>query len=165
MKKKKAVKRASPPAKPATKTKQPVAKKKRPTADDFAEDDEPKKRGYFKPGNNANPRGAAAHNQLAKQIKHLTKKELQSLANLVLQGNVYEIRRIKKDKAHSSTLKVMLASIAIRVIEKGDHQAMEALLNRMIGKVPEKFEHEGLNGTGPQIIVTVPSNGREAKTT
>ncbi len=157
--KKKTAKRAPAP-KPAAKK-----KKKRPTADDFAEPPVKPKRKYgFQKGNNANPIGAAAHNQLAKQIKHLTKKELQTLANMVLQGNVHEIRRIKKDIAHSSTLKVMLASIALRVIEKGDHLAMEALLNRMIGKVPDRLEAD-LNGPGAQIIVTVPSNGREAKTT
>lgn len=152
-------------AKPAPK---PAAKKKRkPTANDFA-DDEPKpkqKRPYgFQKGEIANPYGGGPNAPLARRIRTLTRKELIALGNLVVQGNVHELRRIKKDIAHSSTLKVMLASVALRVIEKGDVAAMEALLNRLIGKVPDKLHHEGLNDIGPQVIVTVPSNGREAPT-
>lgn len=116
----------------------------------------------WKKGQSGNPEGGRAHDPLVRKVRHLTKQQLAEMGNLVLQNNVVELKRTLKDTRHSSTLKVMLASIMHRVINKGDSAAFDVLLNRLIGKVTDKLELNDKSDR-PLISVTLPSNGREAK--
>lgn len=115
----------------------------------------------FKKGQVANPEGARAHDPEMRMLKRLTKEEMKEVGNLVLMGNVDSLKGIGKDPK-SSALKTMLASVCVRVISKGDMQAFDILLNRLIGKVKDEVEHSGMVAR-PKVILTMPANGREKK--
>ncbi len=116
----------------------------------------------WKKGQSGNPDGAKKHNPALKVIKNLTEKELIEVSNMVLKGTMGELLDIREDE-ESTVLQRMLASVAVRVMKKGDMHAMDILLNRMIGKVKDKIDVNNLNATPARVIVTMPSNGREAK--
>lgn len=114
----------------------------------------------IKKGQVLNPKGGQAHDPHLKLIKMLTQKELAEIGNLVIKNNLDALKAIAKDK-NATVIKVMLAAVAVKVIEKGDMHALDILLNRLVGKVKEQVEH--LGNVAPQVVVTLPSNGREVK--
>lgn len=104
-----------------------------------------------------------AYRAEVRTIQHLSRKQLAMVGNMIIQGNVPLLKSIRKSRT-APALKVMMACIALRVIEKGDHHAFDALLNRLVGKVPDKIDLEGtMFGAGPRIVVNLPSNGREVR--
>lgn len=126
----------------------------------------PPKEHQFKPGQSGNPNGSRAHDPEKQAIKKLTQAELSEIANLVLKGDVEELRELK-DNDKETVLKRMVASVAIRIISKGDMFAFDTLLDRLIGKVKKQVDVSGIpaipQGIQPaQVIISLPSNGREA---
>ncbi len=120
----------------------------------------PPKKAQWKKGQSGNPSGRPAEPPELKHLKLLTKQELVEVANLVIKGDVDTLLALRKDKKQS-VIKVMVASVAARIIMKGDMQALDVLLNRLVGKVKDEFKFEGeVRG---KVIVQLPSNGREAK--
>lgn len=113
----------------------------------------------FKKGKSGNPLGGKLHDSEMRMLKKLTKEELKEVGNLVLMNNVDELRKIGRDP-NASALKTMLASVCVRVISKGDMQAFDTLLNRLIGKVKDEIEHTGSN---LRVNLTLPRNGTEKK--
>jgi hypothetical protein len=79
------------------------------------------------------------------EIMHLTPGEIAEIAK---SNNVPMIKRC-------------IARILQQSEKHGDASRLESLLNRAIGKVADKVEHSGLQE--PRVVVTLPSNGREAK--
>ncbi len=88
----------------------------------------------FKKGVSGNPAGARAHDPEMRMIKHLTKQELAEIGNLVIKNNMKALQAIAKDP-NASVIKTMIASVAVKIVTKGDMQALDVLLNRLIGKV------------------------------
>jgi hypothetical protein len=115
----------------------------------------------WKPGQSGNPAGGPKDPPEIKKIKNLTKIELIEVANLIIKGNLDELMDLK-DNPDASVLQVMIAGVAIRVMKKGDMTALDILLNRLIGKVKDEIDING-DIKMPQIIVKLPSNGKEAK--
>lgn len=115
----------------------------------------------WKKGQSGNPQGARLHDPEIKAIKKLTKSELKEVGSLILENNFTRLEELALDPS-ASTIQRMVASLARRVIFHGDPQAFDTLLNRLIGKVKEEVEHTG-NLNSPQVIVSLPSNGREVK--
>lgn len=118
----------------------------------------------IKKGEVRNPEGARAHNQALKNLKHLTKKELADLTNLIIKGDLDQLKRIAKKEVKASVLQVMVAAVCVKVIEKGDMHSLNMLLDRIIGKVKDEVHHSGSVGgevTG-RVSVVLPSNGKEA---
>lgn len=115
----------------------------------------------WKKGQSGNPAGKPPDPPELKALKNLTKKELVDVANIIIKGNTDELLGLKDDP-DASVLQVMIASIAVRVIKKGDMAALDILLNRLIGKVKDEVEHSGSMNL-PQVVVKLPSNGKEAK--
>lgn len=164
-KKKSAVKK--PKAKPKAVTK----RKAKPKAEEPVITEAPKKKYHpgsenlrpaWKKGQSGNPDGGKKHNPELKAIKNLTEKELIEVANMVIKGTMDELLETREDP-ESTVLQRMLASVAVRVMKKGDMHAMDILLNRMIGKVKDKIDVNNMNSTPARVIVTMPSNGKEAK--
>lgn len=119
----------------------------------------PPEHSRWKPGQSGNPLGGKLHDPALKAIKNLTKKELADIGNLVVKGEVSALRALAADEGET-VLKRMVASVCFRVIDFGDMGALDTLLNRLVGKVKDEVAH---SGDAPRIIVTLPSNGREAK--
>lgn len=93
------------------------------------------------------------------RIKNLTKTELVEIGNLVVKGNIDALKKLAKAPG-TPVITVWLAAICVKGIEKGDVGALDVLLNRLIGRVKEEVN---LTSNLPQVVVNLPSNGREAK--
>lgn len=90
----------------------------------------------FEKGNKANPLGAGAHNPILRAVKRMTQAEVAEVGSLLLDGNLEKLAAVKDDR-DASVLKVWMCSIAITAIKKGDAQALNALLDRIVGKSKE----------------------------
>ena len=113
----------------------------------------------FKKGQSGNPKGRPK-DLLGKKMRQLTAEEFAEIANLIIKGSIEELRAISKDESQSA-LRVMIAAVAVKTISKGDMDALDKLLNRLVGKVKDHVQVTGMNG-GPQVILTMPLNGSEA---
>ena len=91
----------------------------------------------FKKGNNANPRGAAAHNPVVKMIRRMTQEGLGELGSMILNGDIDGLREIKTNPTGHTAFKALLASAAVTAFDKGDMTAVNALLDRVVGKVKD----------------------------
>lgn len=114
----------------------------------------------FMKGKSGNPKGRPVGIKTA--LKKLTKESLEDVANLVIERKIKELRALVKSKTEP-VLKVWIASIAMKAIDKGDMDSLDKLLNRLIGKVRDETHHTGDLPNAPQVIITLPSNGREIK--
>ncbi len=126
----------------------------------------------IKKGEVRNPLGAGAQHPEIRALRNLTKDEMAEVGSLIVKGDLAEIRQIIEDskpgsnsKTKHSTLKVMLASVAIRVINRGDMHALDILLNRLIGRPIETIDHQGLEKIMPRVVVMLPPNGFESPQT
>lgn len=117
---------------------------------------------WWKPGQSGNPSGGRAHDPALKALKRMTKDELAKIGQLVLDGDYETLVELAGDRS-ASVLAQMLASVCLRIINKGDHAALDTLLNRIVGKVKDELDVGG-TGLAARVVVTLPSNGREAKT-
>lgn len=107
----------------------------------------------FKKGQSGNPSGGKAHNKEIKLIKRLTNIEVAELGALILQKNITALRDIAEDAKNNpdskhSSLKSIMAMIAVKAFAKGDAHSLDAILNRTAGKVPDKIHLTGKDG-GP----------------
>lgn len=101
-------------------------------------------------GNNGNPE--------VMRIKRLAAPEVAEIGSLILEHNVSALQEIIDDargpdktgnpNSKHSSLKVWMAMIAIKGMTKGDPHALDALLNRITGKVANRIEMTGADG-GP----------------
>lgn len=120
----------------------------------------------FPKGVSGNPLGAAHPNydRTSSVMKRLTAKEVKELSYLILNGDIEELQAIAKNKKER-VVKVMLAAIAVKIISKGDANALDILLNRLIGKVANPIRLGNTDGSPigevVRVNVTLPSNGRE----
>lgn len=127
----------------------------------------PPKDKQWKKGQSGNPLGGKLHSPEVKKLKNLTKQELIDIGNLIVKGDIKALSALRdavKDGGEGvSVLSAWIASVAMRSIEAGDMHALDILLNRLIGKVKDDVSVTGLTTNIPQVVVTLPSNGREAK--
>jgi hypothetical protein len=118
----------------------------------------------IKKGEVRNPGGRPKGDPILDKLKKLTVEELEELVNVLIKGNIGELRRISKDE-NTSVIKAMVTAVAIKIISRGDMASLDKLLDRLVGKIKERVEHSGTinGGSAPQVIITLPSNGRETK--
>lgn len=117
----------------------------------------------FKKGQSGNPSGMAKHDNDIRKIKRLTNKELAEVANIVIKGDVDELRAIVANPK-STVLAVMMGAVAIKIIEKGDMHSLDILLNRLLGRVKENVKINGnleINNAPQVVRLRLPDNGRE----
>jgi hypothetical protein len=117
--------------------------------------------GSWSKGKSGNPSGRPVDSEEAKEIKKLTKAQLLEMAGKVMDMSRADLEALKKDPA-APALKVMIAGLAIGIMDKGDSHAFQVLMDRLLGKVSDKVRHEGIpNIPASQVVVMLPSNGRE----
>lgn len=112
----------------------------------------------WKKGQSGNPAGARKHDPELKRLKNLTKHELIEIGNLVIKGNVAELKAIASNPK-ATVIQTMLAAVSVKIISKGDMGALDVLLNRLVGKVKDE---QAIVVSPGQVVVSLPSNGREA---
>jgi hypothetical protein len=91
----------------------------------------------FKPGQSGNPSGAKAHDKEKKKLKALTQKHLTEIAGFVVNGDVDELARIIDDPK-TPLIQLWFAQVVARGIKEGDPYQLNAFLDRVVGKVPDK---------------------------
>jgi hypothetical protein len=106
----------------------------------------PPERTRFKPGQSGNPLGAGAHNQELKKLRKLTQQDVADVGTFIVEGDVTALRKLAADKKENA-LKAVMASVWLRAYDKGDMNAMNAILDRIVGKVKEVKELQGINGS------------------
>ena len=89
-----------------------------------------------------NPLGAGAHDPVLRAIRRLSRSQISEIGTLLLDNNHDSLKAIIDDK-NTSVLKLMIASVANRVIAKGDHGALATILEQVAGKPKERIEHSG----------------------
>jgi|SRR5579859_3291368 len=109
----------------------------------------PSKRTRFKKGQSGNPLGGKLHDPEIRAIKKLTKEQLKEVGSLLLNYKLKELKALARSK-EATIMQQMIASLAFRIIVKGDPVAFDKLLDRLIGKVKEEIEH---SGTAAQHVV------------
>lgn len=114
----------------------------------------------FVKGQVANPLGGRAHNPEVQKIRTMTKVQVAEIGQLILEGDIKKIQAVK-DNPKSSVLQIWIAAVAVKAITKGDMAALNQLLDRIVGKVRDDVHVTG-SGIAPQVLVTLPMNGREA---
>lgn len=127
------------------------------------------------PGQVTNPLGGGAHNKDLNKIRHMTKHEVSEIGALILSQDLEALQAIVNESSAKSggkpnpnyqprkhsVLKVWFASIAVKAIQKGDPLALNAILNRIVGKVPEEIKHTGLKPGAVGPVIILPHNGRD----
>ena len=126
---------------------------------------EAQKAARFKPGESGNPEGGRRHNPDLRRLKKLTTEEVLEIGSFLLSNNIAKLQAMTDDaiqnpRSRHSSLKIWIARVVLQGSKKGDAKALELVLNRLIGKVPDKMEFPNLNK--PQVIITLPDNGRSA---
>ncbi len=108
----------------------------------------PKEDGQFKPGNklsNGRPRTP----EEIRALGNLTKIEATAALSTALKLNLDELEKILEDRTLPS-LQLWAATIVKMGIEQGDHQRLNFMFDRLIGKVVEKVEHKSIE---PFVII------------
>ncbi len=115
----------------------------------------------WKKGQSGNPNGGKLHNPEIKKLKNLTEAELIEVGNLIIQGTYEDL--VMRAKAPNATVLTMMSCAIAQKAIKGDTNAYNAVLDRFVGKVKERSEVNATVTGKATVMVTMPSNGREAK--
>ncbi len=114
----------------------------------------------FSKGNKANPHGRPKLTPEEQAIRKLTKAEVVEITSLILKGDRTELEGLVKAMG-TPIFQAMIASVSVKIIKTGDMDALDKLLNRLIGKVKEEVEVSG-EGLRP-VFLKFEDNGRQAK--
>lgn len=74
-----------------------------------------------------------------KRIRKLTNDEIKEVGSLLLSGKESDLELLAKD-IDTPMLKKWIASVALKGKSNGDMQTLNALLDRLIGKVKEEID-------------------------
>ena len=90
----------------------------------------------IKKGQVLNPRGGKAHDPVVRAIRKMTHNEIAEIGSMIIEGNLQDLTDLMENRRpDSSVLKVWMASIAVRAINRGDADALNKLLDRIVGRV------------------------------
>ncbi len=112
----------------------------------------------FKPGQIGNPEGRPP--EAALELRNYTKKEVQEVFAKIMRMKGDEVMRVR-DSQDSTILESAVASVLLRARAKGDHRGLDILIDRVIGKVPQKTELTGADGEAlsPAVLNFAPYPG------
>jgi hypothetical protein len=86
-----------------------------------------------------NPLGGKAHNPVIRELRKITQDDVALVGQLIIENNTEEMERIVASP-DSTVLQAWMASVAKKGIERGDSNALDVLLNRIIGKAKERVD-------------------------
>lgn len=86
-----------------------------------------------------NPKGGQLHNPVVKKLKAITNDQIAEIGTILLEGTIDELREIIRDE-QSTVMRKWLASVSLKGVVKSDYRAMNAILDRIAGKVKERVE-------------------------
>lgn len=92
-----------------------------------------------------NPLGGAAQDPVIRQLRRMTRADVAEVGQLIVAGNLPELMKVHEDPT-ATVLKVWMAAIAIKAINKGDADALNKLLEQIMGRVPLGIYNAGSMG-------------------
>jgi|GEM_PF-1879106 len=104
----------------------------------------------WKPGESGNPNGRPPETH--PNIKRFTKKAVQETFAELMVTSQDDLAKIRDD-AQESGVRAAVASVILRARAKGEMASLDALIDRVIGKVPQKTELTGGEGEPLQAPV------------
>lgn len=107
----------------------------------------------FKPGQTGNPSGRPP-NPIKNALKKLTGQSLQRIIKAVVKGNIDEVQRIAQDP-NSSGIEVAVAACFIKAVKQGDWSTVERMIERIVGKIPDKLLVESTSTTTIDATIKV----------
>ena len=93
----------------------------------------------WKPGESGNGKGRPPVPEDVKRIRKLTNDEIKEVGSLLLSGKQSELEALLKSD-DTPMLKKWIASVAIAGVNAGDEKKLDAILNRIVGKVKEEID-------------------------
>ena len=78
----------------------------------------------------------------ANKIRSITNEELLSMVNLLVNGTFQELEEVEQDP-NTPALQSWIAAVIVKGKKRGDMQALDTLLNRLVGKVKDRVEVSG----------------------
>lgn len=98
----------------------------------------------FKPGQSGNPEGSRRHNPIKKALAKLTVDTYREVIEMVLTGNIDNLRAMIKDEK-TSAIQVGIATAFVKAIESGDYGVIERIAERIVGKIPDELNVNSKN--------------------
>ena len=111
----------------------------------------------FKKGVSGNPAGYPTVPKEIRDLKKLSVEEVEQLVSTLLYATNKECAEILTNP-ESTQMRRIVASILLRTEETGSTAQFDQLLNRVIGKVPDKIKHSGIS---PTMTVIYPDGTKE----
>lgn len=94
----------------------------------------------FEKGRSGNPNGRPGMPKEVREAMKMNKAEFAQLMLKYLQSSHSELKLALESKETKSLDKIVI-SIILNAIKKGDEKRLDFLMNRIVGKVTDKFEH------------------------
>lgn len=93
----------------------------------------------FKKGVSGNPKGGPGAPQELKDLRKYSVNEIRGMVSVLLRATRPEVLRLIDDDS-TPILENIMAQVLIKTYESGNFMMLDAVLNRVIGKVKERFE-------------------------
>lgn len=85
-----------------------------------------------------------------KKLRKLTQTTFQTILDRFFHMPMEELVKMSKDQLKLTGIEAMVLFVMLKAIQHGDYKRLSFLLDRTIGKVPERHELTGLDGTAIQ---------------
>lgn len=99
----------------------------------------PPKHTQFKPGQSGNPGGKVKLPEDIREARKLNQHELERIINKYLYMDRESVKAAISNPA-TPMMELMVASIVAQAAQKGDHQRLDFVLNRLVGKVRDQID-------------------------
>lgn len=100
----------------------------------------------FKKGQSGNPLGGQLHNPIIKAMKQITEKALAETIEKIMISPKQAVKDMLDDASLSLAQRIVIKA-AIKAESDGSFHSFNTILERVLGKVPDKVEIESPNGT------------------
>lgn len=92
----------------------------------------------WKKGESGNPIGSRAHNPATRALKKITLESYREMIELVLTGNLSQLKEIAENPK-TPALQVGIATAFMKAIKEGNHEIIERIAERLVGKIPDEL--------------------------
>jgi hypothetical protein len=114
----------------------------------------------IKKGERRNPLGGKLHNPAIRALKNLTIATYREVIELALTSNIEALKRVAENP-NTPAVQVGVATALIKAIAKGDWNIVNAIAERIVGKIPDKVEVT--NKVESNVVIETYRNGSEAE--
>lgn len=113
----------------------------------------------WKKGQSGNPLGAQKHDPVKRALKRLTSSELADIGTFIILDDIESLKKVARSTTETA-LRVMIANVVLKAIKGGDPWRMNAILDRIVGKVPQPLASpaEIQNGGNGQTTIILKYN-------